>query len=126
VNNVSDPSHEMYGRHMTIEEVNAFTRPQDADVATIKTFLGDACSFQEINAEQGVIRCEITIADAERLLHTVFRTFVNSRTHQSVVRATVSVLFTSLVLFSSCSALSRQAPVCHLFHSPSPADVLTC
>jgi hypothetical protein len=102
----------MYGRHMTIEEVNAFTRPQDADVATIETFLGDACSLQEINAEQGVIRCEITIADAERLLHTVFRIFVNSRTHQSVVRATVSVLFTSLVLFSSYSVLSRLSSSC--------------
>lgn len=85
---VSDPAHPKYGQYMTMSEVNAFTQPKAEDVATIVDFISTVCA-PEVDAIQGMVSCDMSVADAEALFNTEFRRFTQVATGQSVVRAKV-------------------------------------
>ena len=82
---VSDPTSATYGQHLSVAEIDAITRPLAADLMAVTAWLGKDRTTTVEKARTVSLTC--TVAEAEELLQTSFRTVHNPRTGQSALRA---------------------------------------
>jgi tripeptidyl-peptidase-1 len=84
----SDPGHTEYGKHLSQEEVDAHTRPSEATLSAVKTWLKQqGLTKQALRpGHDGVLTVRLSVAKAQNLLQTPFGIYV-SETGQRVVRS---------------------------------------
>ncbi|KAJ6485625.1 peptidase S8/S53 domain-containing protein [Mycena sanguinolenta] len=87
---VSDPTHEKYGQHLSKEEVDALVAPHPDSVEAVESWLqyhginlADA-EFRSAGGEWIVIR--VPVAQAERMLDTKYGVYYHAASGSSVVR----------------------------------------
>ncbi|KZP30476.1 subtilisin-like protein, partial [Athelia psychrophila] len=86
---VSDPAHSKYGKHLSLEEVNALVAPHPDTLDTVNAWLEhhdvDTSACQRTGANDWVT-IRVTVAQAERMLGTKYNVYRHSTTSEDVVR----------------------------------------
>ncbi|KAJ7618976.1 peptidase S8/S53 domain-containing protein [Mycena polygramma] len=87
---VSDPTHERYGQHLSKEEVDALVAPHPDSVEAVESWLqhhgispGDA-HFRSAGGEWITLR--VSVAQVERMLNTKYGVYYHAASGSSVVR----------------------------------------
>ncbi|KAJ7249548.1 peptidase S8/S53 domain-containing protein [Mycena haematopus] len=87
---VSDPTHEKYGQHLSKEEVDALVAPHPDSVEAVESWLQDHginpadAQFRSAGGEWIVIH--VSVAQAERMLNTKYGVYYHPASGSSVVR----------------------------------------
>ena len=85
---VSDPASAQYGQHLTTAEIDAITRPKEADIDAVTSWLREnAIAESDMIQRKSSVVVTCTISEAESLLQTRFRHMTNPKTGQHALRA---------------------------------------
>ncbi|KAF7186848.1 Tripeptidyl-peptidase SED2 [Pseudocercospora fuligena] len=85
--NVSDPSHDSYGKYLDQEDINELLRPDDDTSNAVLLWLGEAgIASQDIKKHGDWIEFVGTTAQAEALLNTTFNLFHSKESGQQTIR----------------------------------------
>lgn len=82
---VSTPSSSRYGQLMTLEEVNHLVEPSPEAVVELTSFLTSQ-NITSVSYHAGFLRAIVTIAQAEKLLHTQYASYQHVYTGAEVLR----------------------------------------
>lgn len=86
---VSDPAHEKYGAHLSVEEVQALVAPHPDTVELVDSWLThhdiDPSSAHRSGGNEWVM-LRVSVAQAERMLGTKYNVYRHSKTSEYVVR----------------------------------------
>ncbi|KAI1378901.1 Pro-kumamolisin [Hypoxylon crocopeplum] len=86
---ISDPSHERFRQHLTIDQVNDLVRPSDDTISAVQDWLTScgvrADELELTHAKDWIITPPLSIATAERLLQTTY--FEYRKGDQTLLRA---------------------------------------
>jgi len=86
---VSDPKHEKYGQHMTVDDITKlFDVPQERVDAVVEYFKKSGATTVEVNPNKDMITVKMAAADTEKALRTKLGFFTHSeRSGMRIVRA---------------------------------------
>merc|ERR1719401_642616 len=89
---VSDPQHERYGQHLSIDDITKLLRIPEGRVSPVVQYFKDAGSTSvEVSPNKDMITVTMPAAAAEAALNTKLAIFVHSeRTHIRIVRSSTT------------------------------------
>lgn len=84
---VSDPESPAYGKHLTLEQVNALVAPRAESTEKVRDFLGARnVTSCESSASGDFVRCQVTVAEAEVLLEAEYYLYKHTKTGLTATR----------------------------------------
>ena len=84
---VSTPGDDLYGKHLSRNDLAALTAPDTADVKHVADWLSPAWTDVSIDVEQGLVHASLNVGKAETLLQTSFHWLECNATGRRFVRA---------------------------------------
>ncbi|KAJ7631798.1 family S53 protease [Mycena rosella] len=84
---VSDPASEVYGRHLTLEEVAEFVKPTDETHAAVFSWLSENhINAKSVTPAGDMLEIKIPVSQANDLLSAKFSVFTHVRTGKAIIR----------------------------------------
>ncbi|KAK5626152.1 hypothetical protein RRF57_001867 [Xylaria bambusicola] len=90
--NIATPGHVQYGKHLTLEQINAIVAPKSESKDLLFEWLGDhnLADGATLNSRGNVVKVNATISQAEALLRANYNSYTNTDTGAKISR-TLSV-----------------------------------
>ncbi|KAJ7339848.1 family S53 protease [Mycena albidolilacea] len=84
---VSDPVSEIYGKHLTLEEVAKFVKPTNDTLAAVSSWLSDNnINAKPVTPAGDMLEIKIPVSQANDLLSAQFSVFTHSKTGKTIIR----------------------------------------
>lgn len=127
---VSDPLHNRYGQHLTIDEVNELVRPTDDTLELVHEWLsGDGIETSQLrySPAHDWITVRLPVGQIERLLDTEYSTFVHDEDESEIVRAPEwslpKHLHDHIVTIQPTNSFFRPKPISRLSKPFKPSGI---
>ncbi|KAF7368024.1 Tripeptidyl-peptidase sed3 [Mycena sanguinolenta] len=84
---VSDPASELYGQHLTLEEVTEFVKPTDETLAAVSSWLSENnIDAKPVTPAGDMLEIKIPVSQANDLLSAEFSVFTHIETGKTIIR----------------------------------------
>ncbi|KAI8625429.1 peptidase S8/S53 domain-containing protein [Xylariaceae sp. FL1651] len=86
--NIATPGHEQYGKHLTVEQIDAIVAPSAKSMDLVFQWLGNysLADGAVLNPRKNIVRVNTTISQAETLMGAEYNTYTNAETGKKASR----------------------------------------